>query len=178
MYSVQVTKGDLKITGMAADLDDVAELQKKLEDYLAGKVEAVKNENVTTAGVEIPKEKPRKTKEKVDDNNQNNEVASEEKSSDKEEGSGKKASSKETSKKPKVSIAKGVAYDKNNPTHKALIGSFMDEVIPAWRTPKTIHKAKHASETLFAEGVDLLDRDGEILDAFKQKFLELYNSVE
>lgn len=183
MYSVQVTKGDVKVTGMAANLEDLAAVKKSLEDFFAGKVEVEKSETTTTAGTEISEKKPRKTKEKADGNSNSkeddkegnkeasNEVSSEEKISDKKV-------SKETSKKPKVSLAKGVAYDKANPTHKTLIGGFMDTEIPGWRSPKTIHKAKYASETLFAAGEDLLDREGEILDSFKQKFLALYNSAE
>jgi hypothetical protein len=81
-----------------------------------------------------------------------------------------KASAPET--KVKVKATKATLYDRELDAHKNQVGLWLDKAIPDWRTPAQLAKCSKASKALTGK-IDLLDGNGEILESFKEKFLEL-----
>lgn len=82
---------------------------------------------------------------------------------------------------PKVEtkiITKGekfAVYDRTINGHKVIIGRFLDEKYPKWRSSESIlNKASNASKEM--NGKDFLDSEGEVLDSFKTAFAALMDN--
>ena len=149
-------------------------------EYLAN--EADKKEE----GVETPKAaaktKGRKAKdeeEEEEDQDEDSDDSTDDEEDDEddeeEEVSPKAKAKKAPAKKaaaPKKKKSKSSPYDRKNDLHKDIVGTMLDEEIPKWRKKKSLEaKSKLASKEL--DGEDFLDSEGNVLETFKEKFMEL-----
>lgn len=78
---------------------------------------------------------------------------------------------KEEKKAPAVKVkGKATPYDRTVDTHKKLLSKFLDTNFPQWKDSTNLPKAGAASQAL--NGKDFLDAEGEVLQSFKDAFLE------
>jgi hypothetical protein len=80
----------------------------------------------------------------------------------------KKGKSETTAVKKDRAAGKEEVYDRNNDKHKAQFSTYLDETYPGWDSDDTIDAYGAASRKM--AGVPFRDKDGEILESFKEAF--------
>lgn len=136
------------------------------------KVEAPKNKTETKGEPSSPDKKPlvadgtTTPKEGEKTPAPKEEKKEEKKEEPKKEEPKKEEPKKET--KARIKKATSSVYNREDETHKALIGQFLDGEFKTWRTKNELPKASAASKAL--NGKEFLDAEGKILEAFKVEF--------
>lgn len=146
---------------------------------------------------ETEEEEEDEEEESEDDSDGDEDSEEEEEDEDEEEEEvkpkkGKSAKSKSaTSSKGKSKQAKGAAgatsaskkkrkgkvtpYDREKDLHKDMVSILLDGAFPKWeKKEKLVKKAKNASKKM--DGADFLDSEGNILDSFREEFLEFMDN--
>lgn len=156
--------------GMEAS-DAIAEMKElavsSVGAYLVNEKKETSPEPAKAASGKRSKAKPA-PEEEEEEVEETEEGTEEENDEEVEEKAPKKpAAKKATSKKSKAS-----PFDRDNDLHKDILGAFLDEEIPKWRKKeKLVKRSRSASKEM--EGEDFLDKEGNILESFKEKFLEI-----
>lgn len=156
---------ELKISDVVGDQDSIDlkinELKHLVLKHLGLVEEAVKEIElpVTPEVTEVAEEKKEEPVKKAKKKKVKEEVVEEKVEEEKHE--------EKVQKKP----AKTVDYDRTLQVHKNLLGKFLDESFPRWKSPDNLKKASEASHAL--NGTPFLDENGEILQDFKDKFVAI-----
>lgn len=178
---------ELRISDVVQDGEDINKKLSELKELVLSNLGLVETQNAPKAEPQKSEEKPQTIVKEKKNEKATKEVVSEETVSEEEGDGEQEESNEESSPKEKVKaarkpettrktrlVSKNTHYDRTLDTHKALLGTLLDNSLgKGWRAGALLKKAGAASVAMHEEKADFLDANGEVLESFKEKFLKL-----